>query len=59
MQPNPQFMVMAETSPLAFFVAEMSMAKMSRPKRPRTKCLRPKCPTLECAAPHEYKREVH
>ena len=49
--PNPQFMVMAETSPLAFFVAEMSMAKMSRPKRPRMKCPRPKCPSLECARP--------
>ena len=37
--PNPKFMVMAKTSAFGIFMAEMSVAKMSGPKRPWSKCL--------------------
>ena len=43
--PNPQFMVMAETFTLAFSVAEMSVAEISGPKRPRPKYPPLKLPT--------------
>ena len=44
--PNPKFMIWPKRPPLAFSVAEMSVAEMSGPKRPRQKCLWPKCPTF-------------
>ena len=44
--PNPKLMIWPKRPPLAFFVAETSVAEMSGPKRPRPKCPWPKCPTF-------------
>ena len=39
-------MIWPKRPPLAFSVAETSVAEMSGPKRPRPKSLWPKCPTF-------------
>ena len=39
-------MIWPKRPPLAFTLAETSVAEMSGPKRPRPKCPWPKCPTF-------------
>ena len=46
--------------PLAFSVAETSVAEMSGPKRPRpTKCPWPKCPTFVAITYIQRKIDLH